>query len=392
MRTPLTLLEHYTLTDEQAAAFVRELTAEGLAAQALVLSTCNRTELYAFGGRAGCEAALRERFVAIGCNGQADLAAPPVYEYEGTEAARHLFAVEAGLDSMILGENQIKGQIRAAFDLSQSVGAAGAELTRLVESSHRCGKRIRTETDLNVGTLCVGKAAVLKGEAVLRGLAGRVCVVIGAGKIGRLAARALAERGPSELWIVNRSLENARAIAAEVGGRPHPLEELDALLPRAEFILGAAFAPELILTRDRYEAACAGADAGRCVCMVDAAVPRILDPALADRPELVLYDLEHMQEIIEMNRARRTDAAERAWQIVTDEIEKYRAAQEASRLAPLIEDLKLRAEQIVEEQMGSADGSDGPQAEEQLLRRHRLKSKLLHEMIQELKARAEVKD
>ncbi|MCL5271261.1 MAG: glutamyl-tRNA reductase, partial [bacterium] len=306
--------ERYALSPEDCARLLRSLKTEAAEAgrddQFMILSTCNRTEIYGFSASASFAFELREAFLAIGADAaDPGAASPPIYEHQGMEAVRHLFSVCAGLDSMILGENQIKQQIRQAYELSQAEGAVGPDLHRLIEATHRTGKRIRTETDLNVGTLCVGKAAVLKGEQVLGDLRGRSCMVIGAGKVGRIAARAISERQPGRLWIVNRSVENAREIVDELGGEAYGLDALACLLPEAEFIIGAAYAPELILSADLYAAQCPADRRPGRVCMVDAALPRIFDPALDAIEGVRLFDIEHMEEIVEENRRRRATAA-----------------------------------------------------------------------------------
>jgi glutamyl-tRNA reductase len=406
VRAAVEVREQYALSPEQARDFLQRLHTAG-ATQALVLSTCNRTEVYAFSTKPAFAQTLRKLFLALN---QAEPAAgpPPVYEYAGPEAVRHLFAVGAGLDSLILGENQIKQQIQQAWELTQQTHLAGSELKRLVDAAHRCGKRIRTETELNVGTLCVGKAAVLRGEQVLGGLAGRVCLVIGAGKVGRIAARAIAERKPSRLIILNRTLQNAqelaRELADEMACEAYDIEALPTLLPAADFILGAAYAPELILDWELYHRVADAPHRPERVCLIDAAVPRIFDPALARLAWVELLDIEQMSEIIEVNRQRRTVAARDAWQIVEEETEKYRAALLNAELAPVIQRLTREFDAIVEAELPPPAFSDGTAADTPSTRDHaapddrtdllrrRLKQRLLHAAITELKTLAETRN
>lgn len=383
LHTPLDVLERFALTPERTAEVLRRLTAAGGLDQALVLSTCNRTEIYAFGAGPETKCHLEEAFLHIA--GGAPGPRPAFYELSDGDAARHLFAVDAGLDSLIVGENQIKQQLREAYAISRRVGADGPDLHQLIEAAHRCGKRIRTETDLNVGTLCVGKAAVLKAEQELGSLRGRVCMVIGAGKIGRRAARAIAERGPGRIWIVNRTRENAAAIAGEIGGEAYGMEDLACLLPETEFALGAAYAPELILRRDVYEAACPPDRRPSRVLMVDTAVPRILDPELARVGGVELCDLEHMEEVVGANRTRRMRAAEVAWRIVEEEVARYRAERRARMLGPAIKRLARRFDELFAEAAEHAAPIDDVGRETQ----RRLKQRLLHEAIEELKRQAE---
>ena len=388
MRAQLDLREQYALSPEQVAALVRKFLSTGFARQVMVLSTCNRTEIFAFGERADFALELREAFLALGSNIDTPAGPPPIHEYEGIDAVRHLFAVSAGLDSMILGENQIKQQIQQAYEICRAEGASGPEMSRLVEAAHRAGKRIRTETGLNAGTLCVGKAAVLKCEHVLGSIEGKVCMVIGAGKVGKIAARAIAERHPGRLWIVNRTVEKAMEVAEGLGAEAYALEDLHCLLPEAEFILGAAYADELILDRALYERHCPPDARPARVCMIDAAVPRILDPALAQVEGVELYDIEHMQEITEENHRRRLSEAHQAWQIVEEEVKKFQAALKAADLAPVIQKLHGGVDRIFGEELASM----APECTTELLGKiegmhHRIKQRLMHEVIQEMKSR-----
>lgn len=385
---PIELRERYALAPEEAERLTRELARQGLSRQLMILSTCNRTELYAFSKRPGFALELREAFLSIGRAGESEAAALPLQEFEGVDAARHLFGVGAGLDSLILGENQIKAQLHQAYETSRAAGASGRDLHRLVEAAHRAGKRIRSETDLNVGTLCVGKAAVLKGEHVLGSLEGKVCLVIGAGKVGRMAARAIAERRPGRLWIVNRTKEKAEEVAADLGAEAFALSSLSCLLPEAEFILGAAYAPELILDLAVYEHfAPAGRRPAR-VCVVDAAVPRILEPAIGQLDGVELFDIEHMQEITEENRRRRAEAAQQAWRIVEEEVRKHQASLKASELAPIIQAMHGQVDRIFSEELAGIGAQLTPELTEKIeAMNRRVKQRLMHEVIQELKAK-----
>lgn len=386
----LALREHFALSPQDSERTLRRLLDSGLCDQALVLSTCNRTELYAFGAEPDHAARLKNEFLALGGDAAPAVEPPPIYEYQGIEAVRHLFAVTAGLDSMILGENQIKQQVREAVELSRAAGACGADLNRLIEAGFHAGKCIRTETDLNTGTLCVAKAAVLKAEQALGTLAGKVCVVIGAGKIGRIAARVIGEQGPARLYIINRTPEHAGFVAQELGAESYGLDALACVLPEAEFILGAAYAPELLLSRDDYEAACSGNNRPAHCCMVDAAVPRILDPALSTLHGIDLFDIEQLEEIIEDNRRRRQTAAEQAWRIIDEEVENYRSVMQSAELAPIIQRLRERFDRIFDEEQNQLQTTLGhPLDKKNQSAQRRIKQRLLHEAITQVKALVE---
>ncbi len=388
-RAELALRERFALSREGCRELLGRIRREGIASQALVISTCNRTEIYAWGGEA-LPCRLRELFFGLASLEHPEAGPPALYQYQGLEAARHLFAVAAGLDSMILGENQIKQQLREAHALAREAGCSGADLYALVDAAFRAGKRIRSETALNEGTLCVGMAAVLRAESWLGGLGGRSCLIIGAGKISRMAARAIAERRPGRLMIVNRTLEHAAELAAELGGEPHGLDDLPRLLPEAELVLGAAHAPELIVAREAYESCSrAGARPAR-VCMVDVAVPRILDPALGTLEGVGLFDIGELEEVVGENQRRRAGAARVAWQLVEEEVEKWHGARALAQLGPIVTRLRERFDALFDEEdedQGRVEEGGVETAERRRRRqsRLRLKQRLLHEAILSLR-------
>lgn len=387
VRASIELREHYALSPAQCSEFVHSLKLTGLTDQALVLSTCNRTEIYTFGHGTHFGSELREVFISIGANALPECGPPPLYQYEGMEAVRHLFAVDAGLDSMILGENQIKQQLRQAYEISRENETDGPDLHRLIESAFRTGKRIRTETDLNVGTLCVAKAAVIMGEQTLGSLAGKTCLIIGAGKIGHIAAQSIAERQPSRLLIVNRTPGHAREIAEAVGGEAYGLDKLTELLPQADFVLGAAYAPEFLLDRPACLKAFSANGGRRPVCMVDAAVPRIIDPALDEEDGIEVIDIEQMEGIITRNRKQRSKAAQIAWQIVEDEVEKFKGALHMAEFSPLMQGLREQFDKIFHEEQARLFAKLPPTtAEKMTASNRRIKQRLLHETITEIKA------
>ena len=389
VRTPLDLLERFTLNREQRAEWVRRLMDMEWCEQVLILSTCNRTEVYVYGRHRHCMQELRDAFLAIGGVDDSTTPTAPLYEHTGIEAARHLFAVGAGLDSMILGENQIKQQMREAVEASRKLGAMGSDLHRLVESAFRTGKRIRTETDLNVGTLCLGKASVLKGEAVLGGLEGRNCLVIGAGKIGRLAALAIAECHPHHLWIVNRTHEHAHQIAKEIkGAKAYGLDELPERMARADLIIGAAYAEEFMVRKECYERARRKNGRPKQVCMVDAAVPRILDPALGEVDDVELFDIEHLEDLLDVNRKRRMVAAHQGWEIVEEETEKYRTSLLMSELGPMIGRLEAQFDRVFDEEREELETGCPPEwLDKARISQRRIKQRILHEVIGVIKSR-----
>ncbi len=383
-RAELALRERFALAESACRATLRRLREEGLAEEALVLSTCNRTEIYAIGERdAAFNARLRAFFLSLAPAGWSPPHPPPLYDYDALEAARHVFAVAAGLNSMILGENEIKHQLRQALEVSRQEAMGGPHLQRLVAAAFRCAKRIRAETGLNVGTLDFGRAAARRAEEALGTLAGKCCLVIGAGEVGRSAAQALAQRGPRRLVILNRSRPRAEEVAEGLAAEIGSIGDMIALLPDADLIVGAAFAPNFLVTKEMFARARGRTD--RPICLVDAAVPRILDQAIRTLSGVALFDLGDLESIIAENRARRTLAAQRAWEIVEEEVEKFGARWERARLSPAIARLKRRFEAVFAAEAESA--APAAEADRRKLRRalNRLRQRLLHEAIEELR-------
>ncbi len=386
-RAAIGVREKFALAPERCLQTLERLRNEGLAGEALVLSTCNRTEIYVYSPlEENFIETLREFFLSLAGGKLEPDHVPPLYNYEDLEAVRHFFAVEAGLDSMILGENEIKSQVGQAYEMSKQTGMAGANLHRLIEAANRCSKRIRTETDLNVGTLSVAKAATLRAEQILGSFEGKVCVVIGAGKVGRVAAEAIAERRPAKLLIVNRTVEKAQEVARGLNAEIVPIPQMAPAIRQADLILGAAFAPNFLVTRAMFESLRGPGSENRRVCLIDAAVPRILDHAIGSIPGVTLLDISHLEGIIAENRAKRTAAAQKAWELIEQEIEKFRSKLQAVSLAPALERLKKHFDEVFDEIQTDMERDLSESSREKIrAAQHRLKQRLLHLSMQELK-------
>lgn len=386
-RAPLALRERFALSPERCAQVLQRIREDGLAEEALVLSTCNRTELYVFGPQPEIFAErLHTFFLSLSNEPIEEHRALPLYEYDGVEAVRHFFAVNSGLDSLILGENEIKAQVRQAYDLSVKESMAGRNLHRLVDRAFRCSKRIRTETELNTGTLCYGRASVMQAESVLGELEGKICVVIGAGKVGRAAAVALNEHRPAKLYIINRTPERAREIAEGLNAEIVPIHQMAPAMREADMIVGAAFAPNFLVTRDMFERVRGQCADVRKVCLIDTAVPRILDQEIRSLPGVALYDIGDLEQVVAANRQKRVEAAQKAWVLVEEEVEKFQEKLQVSSLGPLIERLKSRFDAICNEEQSAMEGCPEQLAAKFQTSQRRLKQRLLHEAIAELKS------
>jgi len=322
--------------------------------EAVALSTCNRTELYL-----ACEdpSEALER----GAGALAALAGLPAGKLQGSlytlvdeAAVLHLFRVAAGLDSMIRGEGQILGQIRSAYEAAQQADATGAALHRLFRQALRAGKRVRSETGIAENPASVSTAAAELVERVFEDIRGTNILLLGAGKIGELAALELIARGASGIVVANRSFERASRLAERFGARAAPLEALDDELALADVVVASTSSAGYLVTAEQVERALAGRRE-RPVFFVDIAVPRDLDPAINDLPGCYLYDIDDLQQVVAESAEGHTEETLRAETIVAEEAEQFRAWQRSRDVVPAITSLRELAETIRAQELARAE-------------------------------------
>jgi glutamyl-tRNA reductase len=338
---PVELRERLHLKDSEAGALAAMIANGG---EAVALSTCNRTEVYlvddagladgraldALADRAGLPAAkLRESTYAV-----ADEA-----------AAVHLFRVAAGLDSLIPGEAQILGQVRAAYEAACQTDAVGPALHRLFGQALRVGRRVRTETAIAENPASISSAAAELAERLLGDLRGRRVLVIGAGKMADLAAVNLVARGAESLVVANRSPETAVRLAERLGGQAVGLDALEEELVRAELVVASTSAEGQIVGAEDVERALARRS-GRPLSFIDIAVPRDLDPAIGELDCCHLYDIDDLQSVVDASVASRREEAVRAEAIVAEEGERFLEWWRSLDVVPAIASLRARAESI----------------------------------------------
>jgi glutamyl-tRNA reductase len=322
--------------------------------EAVALSTCNRTELYL-----ACEdpAEALER----GAAALAALAGLPAGELEGSlytlldeAAVLHLFRVAAGLDSMIRGEGQILGQIRSAYEAAQEADATGPALHRLFRHALRAGKRVRRETGIAENPTSVSTAAAELVERVFDDVSGTNVLLLGAGKIGELAALELVARGAKGMVVANRSLERASRLAERYGARATSLEALEDELALADVVVASTSSAGYVVTAEQVARALARRRE-RPVFFVDIAVPRDLEPAINDLPGCYLYDIDDLQRVVTESTEGRTEETNRAEAILADEAEQFRAWQRSRDVVPAITSLRELAETIRAQELARAE-------------------------------------
>jgi glutamyl-tRNA reductase len=308
-----------------------------------VLSTCYRVEVFA---AAACpSAAILALRRALEARAGREL---PLFELQGEEAFRHLVRVASSLESAILGEPQILGQVKSAFQRAADAGAAGKELASVLSKALAAAKRVRTETAIGRAGVSWGHAAAALAEKVLGPLAGRRAVVIGAGEMARLTAQHLRDE-KARIVVLNRTLRNAEALAAEVGGEAGPLDALDEELGRADVVVSAAPVAPPALAAPAL-AALMRARRRRLV-LVDLAVPRAIAAEAGEVPDVYLCDVDDLDHVMRAAMAERTGAAAEAEAIVADEVQRFARAEAERRAAPLIQELRSRASAIAKEEV-----------------------------------------
>jgi glutamyl-tRNA reductase len=310
--------------------------AEGVS-EAMVVSTCNRVEVYVYGR--SLEAA-RRFFLDRTPEAHGHL-----YERAGPEAVRHLFRVASSLDSMVLGEPQILGQVKEAYGVAASAQSAGPFVSRLANRAFSTAKRVRSETDVAKGAGSVSQVAVELVEKIFGDLKGRDVLLVGAGKMGALSAKALRALGADRILVSNRSPERAAALAEQVGGRAEPWESLESLLVLADVVLVSTGAPTYVLTRD-LTARVMKARRQRSVCFIDLAVPRNVDPACAGLENVYAYDIDDLQKVVTQTQVARANEAIRAEAIVEAEVMGFTRERETRAALPVLAAVRRRAEEI----------------------------------------------
>jgi glutamyl-tRNA reductase len=342
---PLDLLERMSVADAQLPKALHDLTAREHVSEALVLSTCNRTEVYAVAERFhGAYSDIRDflaDFSFLPPEGFSD----HLYVHYDSAAAAHLMSVTAGLDSAVLGENEIQGQIKLAWERARAEGAAGPALNLLVRHALEAGKRARTETGIARHTASVSQAAVAMAGAHLGTVAGASVLVLGAGEMGEGMAVALAGAGAAEVLVANRTPARAGELAGRVGGRAVPLLEVPDRLAEVDVLLTSTGAQAPLLERADVAAVMARRPA-RPLLVVDIAVPRDVDPAVAEVDGVTLLDMDDIRRFAAAGVAERRREVAAVEAILADELERYIGATSAREVAPMIVALRQRAEAV----------------------------------------------
>lgn len=319
---PIALRERLAFTEPQACEFAQSALATSEAREAVVLCTCNRTEVYlVVGDPVRAEGDLLGLLAQRASIRPTELA-ESIYSPRNCDAARQLFRVTAGLESMIVGEAEIQGQVRRAHEAALRAGLTGPLSNRLFAAALTTGKRVRAETAIGAGRASVPSVAVELGQSVLGGLADRHVVILGAGETAELTARALAEQGAGTVFVANRHADRALHLAERFGGSVVGLDRLPDQLVRADIMLSSTSSPHPIVGRDELAHVMRQRDS-RPLLLIDIAVPRDVEPHCADVEGVSLYDIDDLQAVIARNLDTRAGEIPRAQDIVEQEIQRF---------------------------------------------------------------------
>ena len=389
---PLALLERVTIAPDHLAKAVTGLAQRDNVREAVILSTCNRTEVYVvaelFHGAYGD---VRDLLCELGDLGVDELT-PHLYSQHDTAAATHLFEVAAGLDSAVLGEGEILGQVRSAWDVAQREGASRSTLNQLFRNALAAGKRARSETGIARGTASISHAAVEMLTDIVGDLSGRRVLVIGAGSMGEGVAVALRRAGGAEILVANRTAERGSALAERVDGVAVGFDRLPEAVSAADVIIVGTGSGEAVLTHSLVAGARAGRAANRPLHIVDIGVPRNVDPSVAELAGVALSDLDDLRDWADRGLSHRAAEAERVRVIVGEEVERFLVESTARQAAPLVASMRRAAEQVraVELERFAARFADLGDAEREAVDSltRAIVAKLLHEPSVRLKAQA----
>jgi glutamyl-tRNA reductase len=346
---PVALREKVAFSEDRLAAALRTLRQENGVAEVVILSTCNRTELY-WSGNASPEDISQwlERHHGNNSNLTASL-----YVHQERLAVEHAFSVASGLDSMVLGEAQILGQLKDAYRIAQETGSTGPSLNKLFQAAFSAAKRVRSETQIGANAVSLASASVSLARRIYADLSAHSALMIGAGEMIGLTARHFASAGVKRMVIANRTLSRAQTIAADIKGYAVDLSALGKELAEADIVVSCTASTVPIVT-EAAAAAAVRTRRHRPILMVDLAVPRDIDPAVANLGDVYLFSIDDLQQLIDENRQRREVAAVDARTLLEEEVARFLADSRAHDAGPAIRALRETADAIRQQTVDQA--------------------------------------
>lgn len=379
---PVAVRERLALTPGRVAAFLRDARAVAGVQEAVAISTCNRTEVYVVAGDpVEAESGLLAMLARTAEIRPTELAGS-IYALRNCDAARHLYRVTSGLESMIVGEAEVQGQVKRAYEQALAARTTGPLTNHLFRAALATGKRVRSETRIGERRLSVSSVAAAIARERLDDLGARQVLLIGAGETSELAARALADHGVQAIFVANRRRDRALALAQRFGGDATSFDALPGELERADAVICTTASPHPILDAGELAAVMA-ARAGRPLLVLDLAVPRDVAPEVRDVPGVTLYDIDDLNAVVRRNRTVRQVEAQHAEGIVEEEIQRFAAWLGAREVMPTLAALRARgqaiAEQVVRENAGRWESASPRDRERIAALAQAVVNRLLHE-------------
>jgi glutamyl-tRNA reductase len=361
---PVEVRERLAFREEALPAALADLRARDGVAEAVILSTCNRVELIVTTDDRCDPQSIIDSFLVETKHAQPDAIDPHLYRHEGQSAIHHLFRVACSLDSMVVGEPQILGQLKAAYTAAKNCGAVCGWLDGLLTRAFSVAKRIRSETGIGQMAVSVSYAAVELARKIFGTLNGRTIMIVGAGKMSELAARHLRRSGASHVFVTNRTHERAIEMANLFQGTPVEYTRFVAMLPEVDIVIASSGAPHYILRKEEMQRVIA-ARRNKPMFLIDIAVPRNIEPAVNDLDNIFLYDIDDLQEVVNANLRERAKEANHAEDLVKEEVERMMARLKVAEVTPTIVGLQEQLEQIRTGEMEKVRRKFGPFTPEQ---------------------------
>jgi glutamyl-tRNA reductase len=387
---PVALREKVAFSEERLLAALRALRQEAGVAEAVILSTCNRTEVYWAGSASGAELS---QWLERHHGNNLDLASS-LYVHQESRAVAHAFSVASGLDSLVLGEAQILGQLKDAYRVAQQAGSTGPSLNKLFQAAFSAAKRVRSETRIGENAVSLASATVSLARRVYSDLSANTALMVGAGEMNALAARHFISAGIKRMVIANRTLGRAQALAAELNAHAVGLDALDQELAQADIVITCTASAVPLITKAAAEAAIR-ARRRRPIFMVDLAVPRDIDPAVAELEDVYLFSIDDLQQLIDENRQQREVAAGGARLVIDEEVARFLTESRAKDAGPAIRALRdqadgIRSNTVEQARRLLAAGKSPDEVIDYLA--NTLTNRLLHTPTQALRQAAELSD
>jgi glutamyl-tRNA reductase len=387
---PVALREKVAFSEDRLVAALNTLRQENGVTEVVILSTCNRTEVYWSGSASGAELS---QWLEKHHGNDLDLA-PSLYNHQESRAVEHAFSVASGLDSMVLGEAQILGQLKDAYRVAQETGSTGPVLNKLFQAAFSAAKRVRSETRIGANAVSLASATVSLARRVYADLSAHSALLIGAGEMNALTARHFMSAGVKRMVIANRTLERAQTLAAEINAHAVGLSDLDKELAQADIVISCTGSPTPLLSKHAVETAIR-ARRRRPIFMVDMAVPRDIEAEVADLEDVYLFSIDDLQQLVDENMQQREVAAGGARLVIAEEVNRFLTESRAQDAGPAIRALRQQAEGIRQQTVEQArrmvaSGKSTDEVIEYLA--NTLTNRLLHAPTQALRQASELAD